>query len=176
MESSKAAHPECMKRLATIILILLLVPALRIHARNTVTNDAGLLDASPKVSDTDRVPAMVSGTLKDDRGVPIVNAYVECTANGHIVGRELTDFDGTYCISGIAEPCIDVAFKFQGKECVVLSVALLPGTVQTANGVIPSVGCFTNGCTFYRKVSLPPPLINLQHPGSSSTHSGNMLW
>lgn len=154
-----------MKRLA-ILIVALVAFSVQSEAQDgsEVTNPVRTTVDSSNTSS-------VTGVLTDTKGNPIVNAYVECTVDGKVVGRELTDFDGIYVIKPISERCVDVTFKFQGRQFVAAGIMMSPGNSQVANGTIRE----SQGCSFYTRCARRIP-DNRQHPGASITHSGNMLW
>src|SRR5690606_23930206 len=64
----------------------------------------------------------IFGTLKDERGEPIVAAIVEISNQGTVTGRTLTDFDGNYSVTALEGGSYDVTFSYLGKERTITGV------------------------------------------------------
>src|SRR5690606_35987847 len=64
----------------------------------------------------------IYGTLKDERGEPIVAAIVEISNQGTVTGRALTDFDGNYSATTLKGGNYDVKFSYLGKERIIKGV------------------------------------------------------
>lgn len=54
----------------------------------------------------------IFGTLKDEKGNPIINARVEASEGNVVKGRALTDFDGNYSIKPLESGEYDVRFLY----------------------------------------------------------------
>lgn len=117
--------------------------------------------------------ATITGTLKDERGNPVVNAYVEVTAGGVIRGRELTDFDGVYTVRPLDGGRYDVVFKFQGKELRITDVSLAADQTRTVNGTLNS-GTVLKEATV-RVQRYVAPLIDPKEPGGRSVKTAEQI-
>lgn len=168
-----------MTRIAFLILIL--IAGVRLNAApgpDSARHD-GLAARASAVADSG---ASISGTLKDERGNPIANASVECTAGGVNVGRGFTDFDGNYAIRPLSAGSTTLTFKFQGKSLEILDIVLANGVFRKINGTLwtapdyildSSKGRYRRngywGCNPYK-------FPEFDYPGGRATHSGHMLW
>src|SRR5690242_2604007 len=78
--------------------------------------------------------AGIAGTLKDEKGNPVVSASVVVTEGGIMKGQTITDFDGEYTIKPLSGGRYDVKFSYQNNETVVTGVSVAADQTVTVNG------------------------------------------
>lgn len=119
--------------------------------------------------------ATITGTLKDEKGSPIINAYVETRSGGVVRGRELTDFDGIYTIRPLDGGQYEVTFKFQGKEQTIYGISLAADQMRTVNGILKS-GTELKGVTKRAtRTVYVPPIIDPKEPGGRSVKTAEQI-
>ena len=163
-----------MNRVAIAILLLNMLTAGRVNAQLRTDTVIAMGVAAPDTS-TQGSSGSITGTLRDERGNPIVNAYVECSAGGVIRGRELTDFDGIYTIRPLQPERLTVRFKFQGKELTITDVTLAAGVHRTLNGTLDLSKPGMTTCTVVIRC-WGNPFIDPKHPGGRTTHTSSLFW
>jgi hypothetical protein len=119
----------------------------------------------------------LTGNLKDERGNPIISAYVEASLGGIVTGREVTDFDGNYTIKPLNAGRYTVTFKYQGKELVITDISLTNDQIRTVNGTL----VITKSATGDKDVVVRTtrkyvaPLIDPKEPGGRSTKTAEQI-
>lgn len=118
----------------------------------------------------------ITGTLKDERGNPVVNAYVEVSAGNVVRGREVTDFDGIYTVRPLDGGRYDVIFKFQGKELRITDISLAADQTRTVNGTLVTATSATGGRdVVVRTQRYVAPLIDPKEPGGRSVKTAEQI-
>ncbi len=101
----------------------------------TINHEAG--EAVAK----DTTTGGIYGTLKDEKGVPIINANVEVSKDGIVVGREVTDLDGNYFIKPLSTGIYEVKFSYQALVQIINLVAVK----DEVQKVCATMDLFTSG-------------------------------
>ncbi len=115
----------------------------------------------------------IKGTLKDEKGNEVVNAYVEVSTGGIIKGREVTDIDGAFNVHPLDGGNYTVKFSYQGHQQIVNDVILADGQIALVNTTIQTSKVLTG--VVVRATTYRAPIINPEHPGGSSTKTAEQI-
>lgn len=163
-----------MKRAAIICLLLTSLCGYRMHAQPLSVSDTLSKENLADTGATEKRSA-IKGNLKDERGNPVVAAYVACISGDSVYSSCVTDFDGNYAVYPPAAGKWNIRFSFQAKELTITEVSLAEGSTRTIDATltISNIGYRyrPHSCRFFRS-----PLIDASYPGGHVTYSGDMLW
>ena len=115
----------------------------------------------------------IKGTLKDEKGDPVVNANVEVSSGGIVSGRGLTDFDGNYSIRPLNGGRYSVKFSYLGKERVYTDVSVASEQIVTVNGKITISNEL--GPVVVTTSRYVVPIINPENPGGRSIKTAEQI-
>jgi hypothetical protein len=164
-----------MKRVATGLLLMILSAVLRAGAQITHACEKRTEVLQSVDSIRESSVGTITGTLKDERGNPIVNAYVECTKGGVIQAREVTDFDGNYTFLSLQPGRLAITIKSGGRELTIFDIGLTAAAIRVVNGTLASP-VYPSLPNPIRCGNFRPPLIDLKYPGGHTTYAGPLLW